>query len=178
MAYIYIYIYMCVFPVPISSWAESTLKLPMNAKYTSPDIQHQVSSALAKLVKKKIAADIRNAQLYTIMADGTTDNNRKEIQGFVCRSKGEIVEHCRNINGADDRRANGVFGFIKKTLKDFEIPVDGIASQSYDGASVMPGGYNGLQALVSDFCKQYTLYVHCCLHKKLLSRRAGDGKYR
>ena len=46
--------------------------------------------------------------MYTIMADGTTDKNRKEIQGLVCRylsSKGDIVEHCVNIKGVDDRSA-------------------------------------------------------------------------
>ena len=91
------------------------------------------------------------------MADGRTDKNRKEIQGLVCRylsSKGDIVEHCVNIKGVDDRSANGVFGFIKGTLRNLEIPVDGIVSQSYDGASVMSGEYNGLQALISKFCNR------------------------
>ena len=55
-------------------------KLPGNAKCTSPDVQNEVISILANLIKNKIANDIRNAKLFTIMADGTTDKNRKEIQ--------------------------------------------------------------------------------------------------
>ena len=39
-------------------------------------------------------------------------------------------------------RQKGVFGFIKETLREFEISSDGIVSQSYDGASVMSGEYN------------------------------------
>ena len=78
--------------------------LPMNAKYTAPQIQNEVILILAKLVKRKIAADIRNAKIYTIMAD----ENRKEIHGLVCRyfsSEGKIVEHCLNVSGVDDRSA-------------------------------------------------------------------------
>lgn len=65
----------------------------------------------------------------------------------------------------DDRSANGIFEFIKNSLEEFELSVDGLVSQSYDGASVMSGEYKGLQRLISDFCKRYILYVHCLLHK-------------
>ena len=142
--------------------------LPMNAKYTSPPIQNEVISILTKLVKRKIAAEIRNAKIHTIMADGTTDKNRKEIHDLVCRylsSEGKIVEHCLNVSGVDDRSAKGVFGFIKETLREFEISSDGIVSQSYDGANVMSGEYNGLQALISEFCNRFILYEHSFLHK-------------
>ena len=143
-------------------------KLPGNAKCTSPDVQNEVISILANLVKNKIANDIRNAKLFTIMADGTTDKNRKEIQGLVCRymsSSGQIEEHCLDIQGIEDRSAKGIFEFIKNTLQDFDISIDGLVSQSFDGASVMSGEYNGLQRLISDFCERFVLYVHCFLHK-------------
>ena len=79
------------------------------------------------------------------MADGTSDKNRKQR--------------------VDDRSAKGIFNFIKETLAEFKISVDGLVSQSFDGASVMSGDYNGLQKLISDFCHRYILYVHCFLHK-------------
>lgn len=77
-------------------------KLPFNAKCTSPDVKKETISILAKLVKNKIASDIREAKLFTILADGTTDKNRKEIQGLVCSylsPTGKIEEHCLNIMG-------------------------------------------------------------------------------
>ena len=143
-------------------------KLPGNAKCTSPDVQNEVISILANLVKNKIANDIQNAKLFNIMADGTTDKNRKEIQGLVCRymsSSGQIEEHCLDIQGIEDRSAKGIFEFIKNTLQDFDISIDGLVSQSFDGASVMSGEYNGLQRLISDFCECFVFYVHCFLHK-------------
>ena len=144
-------------------------RLPKNAKYISPDIQNEIIEIMAKLVKKNVADKVREAGLFTIMADGTTDKNRKEIQGLVFRylskSSGKVEEHCLNIKGVDDRSANGVFDFIKKTFTEFELSFDGLVSQSYDGASVMSGAYNGLQRLISDFCGRFVLYVHCFLHK-------------
>ncbi|CAB4010742.1 Zinc finger MYM-type 1 [Paramuricea clavata] len=156
-----------LFPLE-EKWKKIQKNIPKNAKYTSPDIQNEVIEVLASLVKNKIAEDVRRAELFTIMADGTTDKNRKEIQGLVCRylsNKGKVEEHCLNVKGIDDRSAKGIFNFITETLAEFEISVDGLVSQSFDGASVMSGNYNGLQRLVSDFCDRYILYVHCFLHK-------------
>ena len=149
-------------------WKKIHKNLPKNAKYTSPGIQNEVIEVLSSLVKNKIAEDVRKAELFTIMADGTTDKNRKEIQGLVCRylsSEGKVEEHCLNVKGIDDRSAKGVFNFIKKTLAEFEISFDDLVSQIFHGAGVMSGDYNGLQKLVSDFCDQYILYIHCFLHE-------------
>ena len=58
------------------------------------------------------------------MADGTTDKNRKEIQGLVCRymsSSGQIEEQSRKKKGIGDRSAKGIYEFIKNTLQDFDI---------------------------------------------------------
>ena len=51
-------------------------------------------------LKKGFAEEIKEAKLFTIMADGTTDENRKELQGLVCRywtPNGNLKEHCLNI---------------------------------------------------------------------------------
>jgi hypothetical protein len=59
------------------------------------------------------------AELFIIMADGTTDKNRKGIQGLVCRylsDKGKMEEHCLNVKGIDDRSAKGNFQFYQRNL--------------------------------------------------------------
>ena len=74
-------------------------RLPANAKYTSYDIQDEVIAVLASLTQEKIAEEIKEAKLFTIMADGITDKNRKEV-GLVCRywtPNGNLKEHCLNI---------------------------------------------------------------------------------
>ena len=59
-----------IFPMD-ESWVEIHKNLPQNAKYNSPTIQNEVISVLAELVKEAIAAKIKAAGVYTIMADGT-----------------------------------------------------------------------------------------------------------
>ena len=105
-------------------WMRIHKNIPRNVKYTSPDIQNEVIEVLASLVKNKIAEDIRKAELFTIMADGTTDKNRNEIQGLVCRylsSKGKVEEHCLNVKGIGDRSAKGISSiFSKKSWKNLK----------------------------------------------------------
>lgn len=148
-------------------WKNIYKNMPGNAKYTSSCIQNETISVMADLVKRTITDDVRDAKLYTIMADGTTDNNRVEVQGLVCRylSSTGIKEHCIDMQGVEDRSAKGVFAFIKNSLEKWELSFDGAVSQSYDGASVMSGQYNGLQALISQFTEREIVYVHCFLHK-------------
>ena len=43
--------------------------------------------------------------------------------------------------------------------------MDGIVSQSYDGASIMSGEHNGLKKLISEECQRYVIYLHCFLHR-------------
>ena len=58
-------------------------KLPKNAKYTSPDIQNEIISVLTVLVEQKVANQIREAELFTLMVDGTTDKSYVEIVSIV-----------------------------------------------------------------------------------------------
>ena len=50
-------------------------KLPKDAKYLTSDIQDEFIEILVDMVRDKHASDIRKAELYTIMVDGTTDQN-------------------------------------------------------------------------------------------------------
>ena len=84
-----------IFPLE-PGWEGTHQLIPGNAKYTSPTMQNELISVLAELVRERIAARVREAKLYTIMADGTTDKNRTEIQGLVIRfmsTDGTIKEH-------------------------------------------------------------------------------------
>ena len=63
--------------------AEIAKKLRKNAKYTSPTIQNEVISVLKDIVEEKIAAEIREGELFTLMLDGSTDKNNSE--SIVCR---------------------------------------------------------------------------------------------
>ena len=60
-------------------------KAPRNAMYTSPDIQNQITDILGDHVRQKILHKVRQAQLFTVIADEVTDCSNKEQLSVVLR---------------------------------------------------------------------------------------------
>ena len=54
------------------------------------------------------------------------------------------------------------------TLEDAEISLDGVVSQTYDGASVMPGHVAGIQKLLCHLCGREVPYIHCYCHRLVI----------
>ena len=54
------------------------MHLPKNAKYTSPDTQNKVIETMAEIVKEIVAKECKEAELFTLMLDGTSDNNAEK----------------------------------------------------------------------------------------------------
>ena len=48
-------------------------KTPRNAMYTSPDIQNQILDIHGDHIRQKILLKVRQAQLFTVIADEVTD---------------------------------------------------------------------------------------------------------
>jgi hypothetical protein len=53
---------------------EIAKKLPNNAKYTSPEVQNEVIETLGEIVRETVAKECREAELFTLMMDGSTDS--------------------------------------------------------------------------------------------------------
>ena len=58
---------------------------PMNAKYTSPDIQNEVLGVMAGLIQEKICDGVRRAGYYSILADETKDCGKVEQLAVVLK---------------------------------------------------------------------------------------------
>ena len=58
---------------------------PMNAKYTSPDIQNEVLGVMAGLIQEKICDGVRRAGYYSILADETKDCGKVEQLAIVLK---------------------------------------------------------------------------------------------
>ena len=123
-------------------------RLPKNAKYLTSDIENEFIEVLANMVREKHATEVKKAELYSIMVDGTTDKNMEEVQGVVARffssDSGQIEEKALNV-GNSGRSAKEIFEFVRTTLDNLGITFDGLISQAYDVASVMSGCRGGLQ---------------------------------
>jgi hypothetical protein len=53
--------------------------LPSNAKYTSPEVQNDVIETLADIVRETVAKECKEAELFTLMMDGTSDSTQRYI---------------------------------------------------------------------------------------------------
>ena len=91
------------------------------------------------------------------------------MEGIALRywhsGKGCIVEHVLDVKLVEDRTAKGLMSLAKTTLEDeHEILMDGLVSNTFDGASVMSGKKGGLQKLVQEHCGRSISYIHCLNH--------------
>ena len=89
----------------------------------------------------------------------------REIEGIVVRfinDDGNIEEHAIDVVEAHNRTAQGLMDLLTSSLAGLGIPLDGVVSQCYDGASVMSGQRGGLQKLLSVKCEQP--FIHCFCH--------------
>lgn len=153
---------------------EIATKLPSTAKYTSPEIQNEVIETLADIVRETVAKECKEAELFTLMMDGTTDSNHREMEGIALRywnnCSGGMVEHVLDVKFTDDRTAKGLMDIAKTTLADEHgiSLIDGLVSNTFDGASVMSGAKGGLQQLVQQHCGRDIPYIHCLNHRLAL----------
>lgn len=54
-----------------------------NAKYTSKGIQNEVLSCLADMVRTKIVEEVKDSEVYSIMADETKDVKKKKRSRYL-----------------------------------------------------------------------------------------------
>ena len=82
--------------------------------------------------------------------------------------EGFIKEHFFHIVHARDITALTLKNEICAVLSRYNLHIENIRGQGYDGASNMRGEWNGLQALFLKDCP-YAYYVHCMAHRLQLA---------
>ena len=109
---------------------------PRNAMYTSPGIQNTILSLLGGMVRKEICDGVTNAEVFSLLVDESKDISKKEQMSFVLRYvdvHGVICEHFLTFAEATSLNAEGLAKNILEVLAKFELPLDCLVSQGYDG---------------------------------------------
>ncbi|XP_050303834.1 zinc finger MYM-type protein 1-like [Anthonomus grandis grandis] len=137
----------------------------VKSKYLHSSIQNELLQILSNEVLQSARDEISEAKFYSVLADETKDLSKKEQMAILIRYiyKLEIKEiflgfiHCEKLD------ATSLFATIKNTLLKNGILLENCVGQAYNGASVMSGHLNGVQAL---FKKEVpsAVYVHCYNH--------------
>ncbi|KAM7482737.1 hypothetical protein LguiB_007320 [Lonicera macranthoides] len=143
---------------------------PRNAKYTSAMIQKEILNILGDNVRSKIRKEIGDGS-YCILVDEAQDVSMKEQMAIVLRyidEGGLVRERFFGIVSVEDTAALTLKKAIVGVLSCYDLHIDKMRGQGYDGASNMRGAWNGLQAL---FIKEspYAYYVHCFAHQLQLA---------
>ncbi len=119
------------------------------------------------IIEDEILKEMENCTFLSIQVDETTDVSTKEQLSMIVRlDKGsEIMERQLGfVDVSSDRTATALSTVIKGKLIQHENIKDKLIGQTYDGASVMSGHLNGVQAQVK---REYPFahFVHCATHR-------------
>ncbi|XP_075499077.1 uncharacterized protein LOC142537446 [Primulina tabacum] len=125
-------------------------KAPKNAKYTCHDIQKQILHMFSVRVKNVIREEIADSK-YCIVIDEARDESKREQISIV-------------LDTTVLKLKNAIYSY----LSHYNLDVQNIRGQGYDGASNMRSEFNGLQALILKDCKS-AYYVHCFAHRLQLA---------
>ncbi|CAN1322086.1 Zinc finger MYM-type protein 1 [Linum perenne] len=143
---------------------------PGNAKYISPLIQKELLSIMANKVRCKIREEVGDAY-FAILVDEARDESGREQMAIILRyvnSNGILTERFFAIKSVADPSAATLKQVISDALSEYNLQVEKLRGQGYDGASNMSGQFNGLRALFLQDCL-YAYFVHCFAHRLQLT---------
>ena len=117
-----------------------------NCKYTSPMIQKELLHILANKVRNKIREEVGDSK-FCILVDEALDESSKEQMAIILRytdCKRFVQERFFQVVDVDDTNASALKKEICNVLSHFNLLVENMRGQGYDGASNMRGEWNGL----------------------------------
>lgn len=133
----------------------------------SKTTQNELIGCISDYVKDHIKNEVKETSFFALQVDDTTDIAQRSQCTIILRfvnSQSVIVEHFMGFfDLSADHTAQALFDLIKSVLEEFDF-TDKLIAQCYDGASVMSGHLNGLQAKVKEVAPQ-AVFVHCLAHR-------------
>ncbi|CAN1294723.1 Zinc finger MYM-type protein 1 [Linum perenne] len=154
----------------IESISQPYFKAPGNAKYTSPSIQKEILAIIVNKVRGRIREEIGDS-CYSILDDESVDQAGREQMSIILRfvnSRGILTERFFALKSVPDTSADTLKQVVCGVLSKYNLQIEKMRGQGYDGASNMSGQFNGLKALFLRDCP-YAYFVHCFAHKLQLT---------
>ncbi|XP_052117551.1 uncharacterized protein LOC127747554 [Arachis duranensis] len=114
---------------------------PKNAKYTSNDVQKEILHILATKVRNSIIEEIGDAK-FCIIVDEVRDESKKEQMAIILRFvtlDGFVKERFFDLVHVTDTCATTLKKELISVLSHYNLQVENIRGQRYDGASNMRG---------------------------------------
>ncbi|KAL4154146.1 hypothetical protein QTP88_001979 [Uroleucon formosanum] len=142
-------------------------KFNLKTNYTSHIIQDELINICADVVKEIIVKDIEDVEVFGIMCNEARFYKQEQMALCVRYVKNlDVVERFLGfIDCSKNQDAESLYQYILWYLKMCKLSSKPqIVAQSYDGANVMSGKFNGLQNKIKSQYP-YAIYTHCMAHK-------------
>ena len=152
----------------LKSWFDDKYSRPYHATYCSPESQNIFIELLADAIRKEIIARVKDAQLFSVLADTTPDTSHTDRLSCAVRfvgPTGEAEERLIEVKELKDKTGLGHARAILATIDAAGLNCDYIAFQSYDFAATMSGECKGAQAMLSKELKRHVPYIPCQRHR-------------
>ena len=121
---------------------------------------------MGEMACEKLCAEVKEAVIYSILANETKDYSKTE-QLFVVRyvdiKTATIHERFLTFTKVSSLNATALTEYILGTLHKYNLNVQSSVSQGYEGASVISGKCSGVQKKVMDVVPQ-AIYIQCFAH--------------
>lgn len=125
--------------------------------FLSSDSQNKIINSIGAELLKCILDEIKEAGIYSIAMDCTTDSSHADQLSIIIRYLNrslKIVERLVSIQRVKNSSAEGLFNTLQDILSKNSLSLKDAVGQSYDGASVMTGKYKGVKTLVQQVSPQ------------------------
>jgi hypothetical protein len=133
-----------------------------------------------KLYRTLILDEINKAHYIAIQAHETDSATLSQLVVIVqYKLNGKIQERFLSFLQPENHTADGISKCLLEELRKIKLDEtpENVIYQSYDGASVMSGRNNGVQAKIKEMYKNAN-YIHCYAHQLnlIVKRVASQNK--
>ncbi len=127
--------------------------------------QNDLIRSLGTQVRNVILKEIKEAKIFSILLDETTDVSHSEQVSFVVRFVHDMQIKERFIQVCQVKSTTGqdLEEVVMALLSENGLNAENIRGQGYDGAANMSASYKGLQARLQRQ-NEKALFVHCHAH--------------
>lgn len=123
-------------------------------KGTSATIKNDLIEAVSNVLLREIRREIQQTEFVAVQLDETTDISRKAQLSSIIRFVGENGE-CEErfykfFDVSNDQSADGITKVVLHVIDELNIGAK-LVAKTYDGAPVMSGSINGVQAQIKKY---------------------------
>ena len=141
------------------------LQLKNRAQWTSPEVQNEILSIVAKIVLGRIICNVQESKHSSIIVDETSDISRTEQVAVCVRYvvEGDTKESFVGFYSTPSTEGETLYELIKDVFRKLGLSLENVVAECFDGASNMSGVNRGLAARMKE-CSPLAIYIHCYGH--------------